>query len=280
MNLNKPCELEDFKNPDLASLMETVFGPYMRTAQPSWPLGFEYRKPWEVGMSLLALQRHPPLQQDFVLGVGAGQEATIFELTNRFRWVFATDLYLAAGNWVEAPPQMLIAPESATSPIEFRPRRLVTQHMDGRNLRYEDETFDMVFSSSSIEHFGSWDDVARSAAEMGRVLKRGGLLTLSTEYRIRGPRGGRGVPGVLMFDMDELQKLIVAPSGCVPVDHLQETVSERTVASKVEYRDTLADSERMTKGAQVGWSKYPHVVLAHEDYLWTSYHLALRKPVI
>ena len=43
-------------------------------------------------------------------------------------------------------------------------------------LRYPDDTFDGIFSSGSIEHFGDLQDVANAAYEMGRVLKPGGVL--------------------------------------------------------------------------------------------------------
>ncbi len=61
------------------------------------------------------------------------------------------------------------------------------QHIDGRWLRFPDETFDGIYSSGSIEHFGGLDFVANAAFEMGRVLKPGGVLTLSTEFKIAGP---------------------------------------------------------------------------------------------
>ena len=45
-------------------------------------------------------------------------------------------------------------------------------------LEFEDGSFDAVFSLSSIEHFGSWADIRRSAEEIGRVLRPGGGLGL------------------------------------------------------------------------------------------------------
>ncbi|MBI4393411.1 MAG: class I SAM-dependent methyltransferase [Euryarchaeota archaeon] len=277
---NKPCELEDFSHPDLLGVLERTQAHYMRPYQPGWPAGFEYRKPWEIGMAILAAEKLLSRgERGFALGVGAGREPTIFNLTHLFRWVFATDLYLAPGAWAaDAAPQMLQSPETVYPYIKSNNRRLVTQHMDGRELRYEDETFNFVFSSSSIEHFGDWKDVERAASEMGRVLKPGGVLTLSTEYRIKGPPGGIGLPGFLVFDLAELKKLIIDPSGCRPVDDLQETISPRTLERPVRFQEAIDDGERMARGEQVGYSRYPHIVLEHEGYSWTSYHLALRKP--
>ena len=48
-------------------------------------------------------------------------------------------------------------------------------------LELADASFDVVFSLSSIEHFGSRRDVARAAAEIGRVLRPGGHAFVVTE---------------------------------------------------------------------------------------------------
>ena len=46
--------------------------------------------------------------------------------------------------------------------------------MNGRNLLFEDESFDVVFSISSIEHFGGHKEAARSVREMVRVFSPAG----------------------------------------------------------------------------------------------------------
>ena len=53
--------------------------------------------------------------------------------------------------------------------------------MDGRRLTFPDASFDAVFTVSSIEHFGAPGDVARAAAEIGRVLRPGGHALIITE---------------------------------------------------------------------------------------------------
>jgi len=43
---------------------------------------------------------------------------------------------------------------------------------DARRMEFEDQSFDVVFSNSVIEHIGSYDDQARMAQEIRRVGKR------------------------------------------------------------------------------------------------------------
>jgi len=153
--------------------------------------------------------------------------------------------------------------------------------MDARDLRYESDTFDAIFSSSSLEHFGNRDDVTRALREMHRVLRPGGLLCLSTELRLEGP--GPGLPGILMFDESDLNELFVENGLWSPVDHLDLTVSSDTLALVQDFAQSAADVTRHVEREgglvfhRLDWSRYPQIVLREGDLWWTSVHLALRS---
>jgi SAM-dependent methyltransferase len=144
-------------------------------------------------------------------------------------------------------------------------------------LRYPDDTFDAVFSSGSIEHFGGLDLVANAAFEMGRVVRPGGLVTLATEFKIAGPAGDGWEPGTLILDAERIQRYIVEASGLEPVDPLRTTLSERTLRSERDLTAFLEGARALSDG-RPGPGGYPNVVLLHEGYLFCSVHLALRKP--
>jgi SAM-dependent methyltransferase len=268
---NKVLEIEDFADPGLAALMREVFPDEAARRGPGFPAGSEYRKHWEVAMTVRALGDFGVLRRDAaVLGVGAGAERTLFHLTRHAGRVVATDLYLAPGAWErDASPLLLADPERA-SPVPFERDRLTVQHMDGRVLRFPDATFDAVFSSSSIEHFGDLADVAAAAYEMGRVLRPGGILTLATEFRIAGPAGSRGWPGTLLFAPDDLRRAIVEASGLEPVDELITKISERTLATRRDLGEVAAE-------LAAGVDRLPHLLLVHAGQLFGSVHLTLRK---
>ena len=267
---NKACGLEDFADPELMAVLRDVYA-FQAERSAAWPAGFELRKHWEVAMSVRALRDFGALRPDAeILGVGAGSEVTLFYLTRHARRVVATDLYLSPGEWErEAHPLMLVAPERL-SRIPFERERLEALHMDGRWLRFPDDSFDGIFSSGSIEHFGDFEDIAAGAYELGRVLKPGGVLTLATELLLDGPPGSIGWPGVVLFSPEKLRREIVEATGLELVDDLDLAVSPRTLASVRPLLGMIGDVEH-------GRETYPLVVLSHEGQLFTSVHLTLRK---
>ena len=104
------------------------------------------------------------------LGVGAGNEPTIFHLTRHAASVLATDLYLNEG-WEESANSSMLTDPGVHWPMPWAPERLQVRHMDALSLDLEDESFSGVFSSSAIEHFGDRSDVRRAIDEAFRVLR-------------------------------------------------------------------------------------------------------------
>jgi FkbM family methyltransferase len=285
LGFNKACEIEDFADPELAAVIRDVCR-HKLVRFPSLPDGVEHSKDWEEAMAIRALREFGALRPDSqILGVAAGKEDTLFYLTRHVRQVFATDLYLWSGDWSSTSPlSMLVQPELA-APYACDPNRLVVQHMDARCLRFPDDTFDGIFSSCAIEHFGDLQDIASAAYEMGRVLKPGGLLAISTTIKLGGPPGGIGWPGqTLIFPREDLLRYIVEASGLEPVDDLRTDVSEETlstgrdlVRAVLDYRARLDEKGEAGREIEYALWDFPMVVLAVEGYVFTSVHLALRK---
>jgi len=308
---NKVLALADFSHPELVRVLRKVFPHEVSRFGTGWPGGHEYRKDWEVAMAVLAFERTGVLREDaHVLGVGAGNEPTIFHLTEHVRSVHATDLYLSeppprpkslsrrlgtlsralsevvrparSGRaWEESANLHMFLDPGRYWPRPWNPRRLVVQHMNGLELRYEDGTFDGIFSSGSIEHFGGHDEVRRAAREMARVLKPGGLLSISTEYRLAGP--GPGLPGILMFDEAEVAALIVEASGLEPIDAFRTETATAAGPAREFGRAAANVRAHVAEHGEIlfhelTWPEYPAVTLREGARVWTSCHVALRKP--
>ncbi len=267
--LNRVVRLEDFEERVVRDAIREVFAREA-SESPEFPTGREHRKQWEVAMAVLALRDGGVLRGDAeVLGIGAGSEATLFWLTNQVRRVFATDLYADPGHWVgTAPPTMLTNPGSAWDG-PWNPRRLVVQHMDACELSYEDETFDGIFSSGSIEHFGGLDRIGIAMDEAFRVLKPGGTATFSTEFLVDGDPL-EFEDHMVMFTPNLIQRVLLADRDWAPTTSIDYTLTEGTLATEIANHEYAAREER-------GESVCPHCVLRVGSNRITSVHIALRK---
>jgi SAM-dependent methyltransferase len=164
--------------------------------------------------------------------------------------------------------------------------------MNALELRYEDESFDGIFSSGSIEHFGDLENIHKSVEEMYRVLRPGGVVALATEFRLGGPPPG--LPGTVLFDESELRQVLFEGLDWELASPLDFSISEETMAGPVDF-DSLFEvldggpsiSERVKRrfGKELPPpairhlpTPYPHIVLRKDEYLWTSVHVTLIKP--
>jgi SAM-dependent methyltransferase len=224
------------------------------------------RDDWEVDMAITALNDHGAVHGEAeILGAGAGHESTIYTLSRHVRRVWATDLYVTPGRWKrEAATDMLIDPgRCAPAGSDYDLRRIVVQHVDMRNIPHPDSSFDGVFSSGSVEHVGEWKDIFQAAREIGRVVKPGGIISLSTEYKLDGR--GDGWAGVKLFDEARLLELIEA-TGCELVDDLD-----------LAFDGDIGEAWPLVDAVE---GRFPEreTHLRFGGFVFTSVHLALRKP--
>lgn len=283
----KLAEVDDFADPAVAACIRDIVAV---DEQP--PIE---RKHWEYAMLGLFLDEAGRLTESTrVLAVGAGTEAPLFWLTNHVGEVVATDVY-GTGKFsgLEARESMLDDP-SVFAPAPYRADRLQVQWADARDLPFPDASFDVVYSLSSIEHFGAPADIAASAREMGRVLRPGGHAVVVTECFVRkhpldtapvdllvrlATLGRKRTEATLrrrvrlgeVFTPRELQRRIVEPSGMRLLQPLDTTLSASTWSNVTTIRP---GGVRTTSSGQ----PHPHVLLRISRSLYTSVSLVLEKP--
>lgn len=186
------------------------------------------------------------------LGVASGHEAPLYWLANRVGEVVGTDLF--EGGWAEhmareGDPDVIDNP-SKYAPFSYREDRLRFMKMNALELGFEDDRFDLVFSLSSIEHFGGNDAAAESMREMARVCRPGGLVVVATELILNDASHEE------FFSIDELRKYLVQASGMklvqAPEFVLPRYVLENPSVMPVEV------------------FRVPHLVLDHDGCVHTS----------
>jgi SAM-dependent methyltransferase len=221
-----------------------------------------HRKAFEWTQLVFGLERLGMLGPDStVLGVGAGHERVLYYLANRSRLTVATDLY--GGHFVDTPEQEA-APDflrdpGRYAPFPYREDRLVAMPADGLHLPFAEGSFDVVYSLSSIEHFGGPENAALAMQEKARVLKPGGVAVVATELVLEGPANEE------LFAPDILDQYVLGASALVPIEELDDEPPPREL-----FDDPVVIGESIDRN--------PHIVMGLGDTRWTSVVAFLRKP--
>lgn len=166
-------------------------------------------------------------------------------------------------------------------PFAWNAERLEVSKMDGSDLGIPDESVDGLFTSSSFAQFSTGDDIRRSLDEMFRVLRPGGILSLSTGYRLWGPVPGAS--GDLVLDAEEIGTVVLADRRWSLVDGFDAAVSEATMATRVSTFETMQELQRSIDSLggrymhHMELTRYPHIVDEVPGRGFTSAHLLLRK---
>jgi SAM-dependent methyltransferase len=230
---------------------------------PDWQsTGGLHRKYWEWGLGLYGLHKLGFMKPDAAaLGVGAGVEWPLFYLANRVRRVEAIDLYSTESAYRNLDPTIA---ENARrlAPFPFNEEALVFRKMDALDLKYPDQTFDFVFTFSSIEHFGGHPGAVLAMQEIARVLKPNGVAAIATEVLLAGP------PHPEFFMPAEIEPCFVTSSGLELVEPLDLTIDEELIAKPVRFEYAP------------GFTGYtgPHSSVATGPFVFTSVEFFLRKP--
>ncbi|MGA2183524.1 MAG: class I SAM-dependent methyltransferase [Bryobacteraceae bacterium] len=269
MRLNKLCNVEDWCDPVFLATVRRI-EPHYTQATPQYPTGHEHRKHWEYAHVLNGLDKLGVIRpESIVLSVAGGHEVPAFELTNRVRWVFLTDLYGQTGfSGNEAPTTVLTNPDSL-APLPYNRNRLVVQHMDALDLRFEADTFDAVFCLSSIEHFGGVLGARKALREIHRVVRPGGVVALTTECMVDASPDYEE-PGLILFSQASVEELAHSAPGLELVEPIDFSLSEETRKTSMSFLEALEDA-RLQRG------HWPHIVLELAGRSFTSLALFLRK---
>jgi SAM-dependent methyltransferase len=225
-----------------------------------------YRKGWEWTQTIYGLEQLDMVRPDHTaIGIGAGRECVIYWLADRLARVVATDLYgnekWSAAGGVEADAAVMENPQ-AFCPRSVRLDSLEFRVIDGTDLSpFHDNTFDIAWSLSSIEHFGGHERAADAVREMARVVRPGGVVVVATEFLLLNDQVHPE-----FFNKNEIDQYIVSAS-----PHLELVEPINWSLPPVDY---LIDSV-------VAWDKIDrtrrHVVINDGENQWTSVLLFFRN---
>jgi SAM-dependent methyltransferase len=262
-NLNRLCCIEDWKNSEITTAILKL--------RKEGPLIFIDRKEWEWAMGIIAMYRFNRLNKNNVaLGIGSGKEKILFYLANNLSHVYATDLYIDK-KWEEETPTDFPEDPAKYAPFPYKRDALTALRMDGTKLEFPSEKFDIVFSFSSIEHFGGEDHsgALKSLKEMDRVLKPKGIAIVTTEYVINDKRhpeffNSQNIYSDLIDKVEDLEL----------VEPLDLRITTDTLDTVMEYYSCVLDWEHQSDEFKV---RHPHVLLRLRNLLFTSLMIVFQK---
>jgi SAM-dependent methyltransferase len=258
LKLCKVYGLDDSEDPD------PVWQELLEAMCPNWRSRRRlHRKYWEWGLGLYGLHRLGCIRPDALgLSVGAGIEWPLFYLADRVRRVDAIDFYSLGSHAKDRDPRN---PEHAAqlAPFPYRREGLVFQTMDALDLQFEKDTFDFVFTFSSIEHFGGHAGAILAMQEIARVLKPGGVAVIATETVLNG------APHPEFFKPEDVEPVFVGGSGLELVEPLDLHVDAELISSPVPFD--------VPPGFQGDTG--PHTSVSIGGVTFTSIEFFLRKPL-
>ncbi|MDR0359382.1 MAG: class I SAM-dependent methyltransferase [bacterium] len=248
--LNQLCDISDWRGGPMVDALMELGEPVV-----------VHRKAWEYGKMISGLRRLGAVRPDAVgLSVGAGAEHPLFLLANHIERMVATDLYGSEEGWGWGRDFM--ADPARYAPFPFREGHLEVHDMSGLDLAFPDATFDLVYTLSSIEHFGGHEAAAQAMREMSRVTKPGGIVCVVTELLLSRATAPE------LFTFPDLQRYLIEGSDL----RLADPVVDLRISESL-----LLHPEHMIKeGDRVS----PHIVVTgwgETDAVWTSVILFFRR---
>ena len=221
-----------------------------------------HRKTWEYVHIVYTLRSQGYLHPDNRgLAIGAGRESVLYYLAANVDHITGIDLY--EGKYLGGEDERDIPQHPQKyAPFLYPDSHLALTRMDSRALTFSDESFDFLFSASSIEHFGSRVDIERSIGEMFRVLKPGGACVITTELKLN--KLGTRIPNTRILPLAELVALFNRCGFQLAGEDVDIQLEDRHVRHWVVLPH--------------GLYRRPHVVLRFFNTVFTSVLFFLVKP--
>jgi SAM-dependent methyltransferase len=218
MVINKLFDFDDFNNPEFVATAKE-FGENTN----SFSSGL--RKSWEFTIMSYGLTKLGCLDgSKEALGLGCLKENLIYYYANKTKHVTATDVayYPRSDKRLKAwGTEMYSVDEVYNAGVNYDKSKLTVIPMDMAKIEFPDESFDFVWSSSSVEHVGHIPEVMKVFTEVQRVLRPNGIFSITSEWNL--DPNGKGVQFANVQSFDPYVMDIVSKT--VPKLHLVEPIT-------------------------------------------------------
>ena len=233
---NRVIDPADFKRDDFVQDMKEASGNDSISAS---------RKLWEWGMGLRVLREFGFLERSkTAIGLGTGYEPFAFVLSRYVNHVMRTD-YIDKGNpFMNNYADKVRGTDSGVVEflppgMESEPERIRFLDLDATNMHQIDDcSVDIVYSFSSIEHFGDRINHPPHGAiecmrESERVLRPGGICIGATELLLNKEMDSQ------FFRDEDFTREMINSHSMQPVDKFDFTLPDELYHSKYYFNAAL-----------------------------------------
>ena len=253
---NKIANVADIANPQWHALLQDM-GESFAMDEARF-----HRKTWEhVHIVYIMNQLGYLRPENNCLSIGAGREPVLYYLAHKMSKIVGIDIYEGHYLGGEDETDAMVHP-AKYAPFVYPEENLELVQMDALDLTFPDNHFDVIFSASSIEHFGTPKQIARSIGEMERVLKPGGLCVITTELALNRIAGN--IPNTRIFRLEELLDLFQQKGFQLDTAPVEIAIEDHWLNNWVKLPQEI--------------HKRPHAVLRYLRTVFTSGALAFTKP--
>ena len=253
---NKIANVADITNPQWRELLEDM-GESFAMDESRF-----HRKTWEHVHIVYVMNQLGYLRpENNCLSIGAGREPVLYYLAHKMADIVGIDIYEGQYLGGEDETDVMVHP-AKYAPFVYPEENLELVQMDALDLTFPDNHFDVIFSASSIEHFGTPQQISKSIAEMERVLKPGGLCVITTELALNRIAGN--IPNTRIFRLQELLDMFERNGFQLDTAPVDIAIEDNWLHDWVKLPQEI--------------HKRPHAVLRYLRTVFTSVALAFTKP--
>lgn len=277
MKFSKVVDLEDFSSPDLITYLREIASRQM----PFMPIAERQVVPdaenWRMAMGLYSLDSRNLLQSGkLIANFRHDLDPFPFFLANKGPIVFDV---CSDSSDASIPGSLIYKNHVANSFLlekEVCSSNIIPLRCNNSAVSLPSSFIDAIVCGS-LRHFESYSDLSAFLAEVGRVLKPGGLVSLAVDYVLDMPENGSTSKSYCSFlDKDQIEKWIVKSSGLESVGSIDRGPSPVTYANRKNVFGYLSTSMSANPRADVD-QPFPSLILNSNGTLYCPAHILLSK---
>lgn len=280
MQFSKSIDLDDFSANELTPYLDAITHSEMALFGIENPPIVCDSLNWRAAMTLYSFDAHRIIEQGKTFAqIGTISDHVIDFLRNKGAVVFPIHSYSQCLTNPIATFVECIQKSSYCVANRSHESNTIPVFSDPRALELPSNFFDGVYTSGIMETAGSLDAVEAIAAEIGRILKPGGIASICTLLRLEGPDQTQWFDNrCMLFTPSLIKEHLIKASGLNSIGFPNNEPSAKTYQTRQYLIDFLNLShEEATPYDKIVSSS--SLISFQDGFLFCPVHILLSKPL-